>query len=220
MKITKYKITVQNKEGFGILVYQDGAFKSFLTEVKPPFTDKQLNWILSRIPALELMLTESLVLKSKGTLNVVPYGETSSTNSNEITPANRVITLFCDLYKENLGVAYKVSPADAGKIKALSTTTEIEWLKLLTTYFDSNTFVFKLKSIGNMVKYWNELRAETFGTKAPVKVIYPLPYDHLFFVTLDMKGQQEYWDHLRKNGYVFEKNEGRNSKWVKKQTLI
>jgi hypothetical protein len=95
---------------------------------------------------------------------------------------------------------------------------------MLTTYFDSENFLFVNKwSIGNLVKYINELRVEAFGVVAQPKKKFPLPYDHLFFVKLDMSGQQEYWAYLRENGYVWTPNVGRNvkgGKWVKKEDLV
>lgn len=70
MKFNKYILRIKGIHGSAILVYQDGDFKSFLTEVKPPFTAQQLKWLLAHIPAKELMLTEQLVLKAKGAIEV------------------------------------------------------------------------------------------------------------------------------------------------------
>lgn len=215
MKLTKYKITVENLTGFALVVYQDGLFKSFLTDVKPPFNNLQLNWILSKIPANEVMLAEQLVIKGKGkiTLENLSAEPVIKGDGND-----SFIALFCDLFKEKTNVNYKVSAADAGKVKYLALKRE-EWLRMLTTYFDSENFLFVNKwSIGNLVKYINELRVEAFGVVAQPKKKFPLPYDHLFFVKLDMAGQQEYWAYLRENGYVWTPNVGRNAsggKWVK-----
>lgn len=197
--------------GTAVLVYENGCFKSFLADVKPPFTEAQMRWLMQRVPAQELMLTERLVLSSKGTISIENLSDKAITGDGN----NTLIAMFCNFFLEKTSVGYKVSASDAGKIKNLGLKRE-EWLPLLTTYFDSENFLFKNKwSIANMVKYINELRIEAFGVVAPPKKTFPLPYDHLFFVKLDMTGQQEYWAYLRDNGYRWEANEGRSGKWVK-----
>lgn len=202
-------------QGSAIIVYQDGDFKSFLTEIKPPFTDVQLKWMLAHIPANELMIAEQLVLKGKGKISIESLLNSSPEQKGAYATANEKITLFCALYFEKVGVSYKVSSADAGKIKQLGAKPE-EWLNLLTTYFDSDNFLFKAKySISNLVKYFNELRAEAFGDVKPIKKKYPIPYDHLVFVKLAPSEQQYYWQQLRDAGYVWDVNASRNGKWVK-----
>lgn len=205
----KYRATITGLQGDAVIIYDKKVFKSVLISFEPVFTEEQLNWFLRHIPVDELMLTERLVLAAKGKINLDKVQEPAS-------GSNRLIAFFCDLYKEKTGLAYKVSGSDAGKVKKLSVTDQ-EWTILVTTYFDSKNFLFVNKwSLANLIKYWNELRVEAFGNKKAEVKNYPLPYDHLFFVKLDMKGQQEYWEYLRQNGYKYEVNEGRIGKWVKK----
>jgi hypothetical protein len=216
MKLSKYRITVQKLDGFALVVYQDGLFKSFLTDVKPPFNQQQLKWILSHIPANEIMLAEHLIFKAKGMIELEKLGTKDATAGEG---KNNFIALFCDKFKEKTTIIYKVSAADAGKIKVLPIKRE-EWLPLLKTYFESTNFLFINKwSIANLVKYYNELRLETFAD-LKTKKNYPLPYDHLFFTKLDMEGQKEYWAHLRENGYKWDANASRNGKWVKEDGMF
>lgn len=205
----KYKITITGLQGNATIVYYNEVFKSLLLDFEPHFDNRQLVWFLHHIPNKELMLAENLVLAAKGKITLEKLEDPAQPG------ANRMIAFFCDLYKEKTGIAYKVSPADAGKIKKLSITDK-DWLILVTTYYDSKNFLFVNKwSIANIIKYWNELRVEAFGVKQPVVKTFPLPYDHEFYSKLNQDEQKAYWVYLRANGYKWDVNASRNGKWVK-----
>lgn len=212
MKLSKYRVTVAGFEGCALIVYENGSFKSFLTDVKPPFNQTQLNWLLSRLPDQEMMLAETLIIQAgrKMTVELV-------TNSGKL-PANQVIALFCDYYYIKNKIKYKATKAYGGKLNSLN-ENEHDWQRLLHGYFNSSNFLFKNKySIANLVKYWNELRAEVFGK--PVMKEFTLPYSHSLFVQLDTNDQRAYWKFLRENGYEFKKDHRGKGEWVLKEGFI
>lgn len=119
----------------------------------------------------------------------------------EKAPDNKV-ALWCRLYKEYKGVAYKVSGADAGKMKRLNVTEE-----LLRWYLDeaklpqnSTTWLWRGKqSIGNLSHYWNEVNT---ARTTPAASKHPNTYDRDYERKLTGEGITEYRKHLRSLGLV------------------
>lgn len=131
------------------------------------------------------------------------------------TPPNERIALFCRMYKEHHdGLAYKVTKADAGKIKHVAVNEP-----LLRHYFTSDNFLFKGKhSIGNLVRYYNELRAEMHGGASTADRSFPNHYDRAFEKALDGAGITAYRKHLRSLGLVpVTDRSGRITDWMKDQ---
>ena len=213
MKISKYRLTTAGREGSAILVYENGYFKSLLNEFKPCLNDSALNYILNLIPADEASINDILVNRLTAKSKLEKLGD------DAVLPVNQAIALFCDYYQAKTKVQYRVSKADAGKMSVLK-QKGTEWQKIFQVYFDSQDFLFKNKwSISNLVKYWNELRLEVYGTKSVPTRNYPIPYSHAFFLELDVNEQREYWKHLRMNGYEFKGSGVRGGEWVKKEGL-
>ena len=129
--------------------------------------------------------------------------------SPTITSHNK-IKAFCTAYKERIGAAYKVSPADSGKIKHVEITDH-----LLTVYFGSVNFIFRNKSIANYVKYYNELRAEASGNVYN-GIRLPDTYSPAFEV--ECKGDKgmlsAYYKHLRQLGYIQQPVQGKGLIWI------
>jgi len=111
------------------------------------------------------------------------------------------IALFCKLYEEAKGVKYKVSGADSGKIKGISVNEA-----LLKFYLDDKRasgsvgWLWRTKqSIGNLVRYYNEVRA---AMVAPDASKWPNSYDREFEKKLDGAGITAYRLHLKSLGLV------------------
>lgn len=123
-------------------------------------------------------------------------------------PANEQIALFCRLYENRTGVKYKVSPADAGKMKGLKLSNE-----LLECYFASENFLFKNKySIANLAKYYNELRVELANRG---KSHHPNYWDASYEAKLKTEELPGYWAHLRSLGLEAKKDRtGKTIGWI------
>jgi hypothetical protein len=148
---------------------------------------------------LELELRQPLLLNQYIKLmNEIPQYEKGIDVSNlkwERTLAtNERLSLFCRLYERQFGVKYQVSAADSGKMKKLSVDE-----KILEHYFRSDNFLFKGKhSVGNLNKYWNELRREYAAPETTSS--FPNKYDREYERKLSPQQVPEYWQHLRKLG--------------------
>lgn len=126
----------------------------------------------------------------------------------EMMPTNEKIALYCRLYEQKTGLKYKVSPADAGKMKGLKITYD-----LLVFYFASENFLFKNKySIGNLTKYYNELCVE-FANAGKSK--HPNSWSLEYENKLKGKELSDYWAHLRSLGLKPKKGRmGETIDWV------
>lgn len=117
------------------------------------------------------------------------------------------IALWCRLYKLHKGLPYRVSGADAGKMKNLQVTEA-----LLNWYLNDAKaakagaagFLWKGKqSIGNLAKYWNEVRT---AMVAPEPSPHPDHWDAKHYARLDGPGISAYFRHLRSLGLVPKKH--------------
>jgi hypothetical protein len=125
---------------------------------------------------------------------------------------NQKLAMFCAIYYEVKGLKYKVSAADAGKIKLVDFDAP-----LLRFYLKSDNFLFKGKqSVSNLVRYINELKAAfTAGPPAP-KSPHPDHYSPQYEKTLTGKATSDYWQHLRSLGLVPKKDRfGNTTDWIK-----
>ncbi len=172
--MSRYKISNPKIDGHIEALYEDGKITSFHFFLNAPMTFKQWITLLNLIPQEE----DKLVPTS---LTVERIAETKT---------NEKIALFCRMYRKYVGVAYTVSASDSGKIKLLGISEE-----LLNRYFGSENFLFKGKhSIGNLARYYNELRAEI---SAPAGKKYPNHYSRDYEKKLSSPELSEYWAHLR-----------------------
>lgn len=180
--------------------YLNGCLKLFKMELNQVLTAVQLNAISER---LKLANNEHEFIAAFTEIGLTPV---LSLKTNE------KIALFCKLYEVYVGVKYKVSPADSGKIKHIKLDQE-----LLLHYFTSDNFLFKDKySISNLVKYYNELLAEISKGKKGKYINY---WDEGFEAKLTPNELKEYWAHLRSLGLEARKEQrtGKTIDWVKKQ---
>lgn len=128
-------------------------------------------------------------------------------NTIEVPQAqNDKIAMFCNGYKEITGLSYKVSRADAGKIKELPLE-----LPLLNHYFRSENFLFKGKwSIANLAKYYNELRADMAGASK-----FPNFHDPKLEKKLEGEQLMKYHQHLKSIGWTQNYSQGGGQTWKK-----
>jgi hypothetical protein len=185
MSIKKHQLFSEKLKGFIVLVYENGLFKSLLCEFDNEMSKEQFSFLKQHIPLEE---TEIGRLSALG-LN--PKGKATM-------QTNEKIAAFCREYEKVLKIKYKVSPSDAGKLKLVKIDEE-----LLQVYFTSTNFIFKNKSIGNLVKYYNELRAEAEAQKTNGGISFPNIPDAKFEKNLKPYQVPEYWKHLRSLGYLF-----------------
>lgn len=128
--------------------------------------------------------------------------------------ANDRIALFCSKYSQKIGLKYKISKADAGKMKDLViSTNELE--KVLEIYFNCTEWWAKQKSISNFIKHFNELTVLAAGITTSK---YPNEWDKEFESKLKNNELTEYWAHLRNLGYEPIKRGGYTIKWEKKMS--
>ena len=146
----------------------------------------------------------------------IPYSENDLKQLEKIgfkiskaVPSNQKIALFCRFYEQYKKIKYKVSPSDSGKIKGVKIDDA-----MLTIYFQSESFIFKGKqSIANLVKYYNELRAEI---AAGGKGKHPNGWDNEYFKKLPANEYGAYWEHLRSLGLKPHKDgRGNTVDWIK-----
>lgn len=177
MKST-YELTSKARAGSLKLTYEEGLLTGFEISFKPAVEREKHIKLFSTMPVLEpdLKMLEGLGLE------IV-----------QATPSNEKLALFCRMYEKHKGIKYKVSAADSGKIKTISMTEEI-----LQYYFKSENFLFKGKhSIANLVKYWNELRADMAGQG---KSKFPDEWQPELIKKLTPQETIHYYSHLRSLG--------------------
>lgn len=177
---TTYKLTSDKLDGHLKVVYDKGLLKAFQIEVKNELTPKQYGVFLSTLSFSETRVRD---FEAIGLRVMLEAGD--RTNSK--------ISIFCRLYERYIGVKYKVSRADAGKMKHIKVDEP-----MLVHYFQSTNFLFSGKwSISNLVKYYNELLAEIARQGKPQ---YPSGWDAAFAAKLQGTELSAYWGHLRELG--------------------
>lgn len=189
--ISKYQLFSEKLEGFIVLVYENGHFKSLVCEFGREMDKDQFSKLKQHIPLLEAEVGKLSVL------GLLPKGKAP-------LKTNEKIAAFCRFYEEHLKIKYKVSPSDSGKLKLVKVDED-----LLKVYFTSANFIFKNKSIGNLVKYYNELRAEAQTLKNG-GLAFPNIHDPKFEKDLKPFQVPLYWKHLRSLGFQFQ-----NGQWKK-----
>lgn len=174
---TTYKLTSDKLDGHLEVAYEKGLLKEFKIECEDVLTPQQYGVFLGTLPH-----SEERVKDFEGIgLQVVPVA---------IDKTNDKIALFCRLYERFIGVKYKASRADGGKIKSIKVDEP-----MLRHYFASTNFLFKGKhSVSNLVRYYNELLAEIANYGKPS---FPNGWDANFAAKLQGPELTAYWAHLR-----------------------
>ena len=174
---TTYKLTSDKLDGHLEVAYEEGLLKRFEIAVKAELTEAQYGRFIGTLHPHEERVRD---FEGIG-LQVVPVA---------IDKTNDKIALFCRLYERFVGVKYKVSRADAGKMKLIKVDEG-----MLRHYFASTNFLFKGKySIANLVKYYNELQAEIANYGKPS---FPNGWDVNFAAKLSGSEVSAYYAHLR-----------------------
>ncbi|MEZ2337668.1 hypothetical protein AB6735_18625 [Mucilaginibacter sp. RCC_168] len=195
--MSNYTLTSDRLNGHIELQYKEGLLTCILIAVKEPLNERQFNSIVSSVTQKESDIQQLLTL---------------GLNITETLPTNKKIDLFCRLYEFYKKVKYIVHPADTGKIKLIRIDEP-----MLTAYFTSDNFIFKNKhSISNLVRYYNELRAEIAQGSSSK---HPNHWSKTHEVGLDEAGLREYWAHLRGLGLTPVRDRvGNVTDWIPNQT--
>ena len=179
---TTYELTSKSREGSAKVTFEDGILIGFEMEFKPALNAEKTHQLLRALPASDINLHHLTLLGLELKRIATPKAP------------NEKLALFCRIYEKHKGIKYKVSAAESGKIKQINPTEE-----QLHAYFRSDNFLFKGKqSISNLVKYWNEFRAELAGQGASKK--YPDEWQPELVKKLSPPEYMEYQKHLRSLG--------------------
>jgi len=195
--MTNYTISSPKLKGHLEIQYNEGVLTIVKMVIKEPLNEVQFRAFMNALPQYEADLNKLEMLNLSVILD---------------KPANEKLGLFCKLYEVFKGIKYKVSPADSGKIKLIKVDEDI-----LVFYFNSSHFLFKGKhSIGNLVKYYNELMSHFIQSQKPQGINYPDHFEQAFQNKLTSKELPAYWAHLRTLGLVPKKDRvGATIDWVK-----
>lgn len=176
---TTYELTSKARQGSAKVTYEEGNLISLEISFKPALDAIKTDFLLKAIPPQDHGLFNHLEL----------MGLTVTKQSGP----NEKLALFCRVYEKHKGIKYKVSAADSGKIKQINPTEE-----QLHAYFRSENFLFKGKqSIANLVKYWNEFRADQAGQGASK---FPDEWNPDLIKKLSPQETVNYYKHLRSIG--------------------
>ncbi|WP_106566475.1 hypothetical protein [Cecembia rubra] len=175
---TVYRLSSTKLKGHFLVSFEQGRLTGFEMAFKNGITDYLYDRFLSALPILEEFIGryESMGLKVE-----------------RVAAPNEKIAIFCRIYEQHVGIKYKVIGADAGKIKHVQLDEA-----LLHHYFRSDNFLWKGKySISNLVRYYNELRAE-MATGGRQK--HPDEWDASYCTKLKADQLSDYYRHLRSRG--------------------
>jgi hypothetical protein len=128
-------------------------------------------------------------------------GYTVTVTEPDLTVSQR-IALWCQLWKQYKGTAYRVMPSDAGKMRHLKLDAA-----MLHYYLNDDAlpavgapwYWRGKQSISNLVKYQNEVRA---SMSAPAPSRHPNHWSQEHLRKLDGAGITEYHRHLKGLGLV------------------
>lgn len=175
---TTYELTSKARAGSAKLTYEEGVLIGLEIAFKPALDATKTDQLIRAIPTQPDNLAH---LRHMG-LEV-----------KQLAAPNEKLALFCRVYEKHKGIKYKVSAADSGKIKQINPTEE-----QLHAYFRSENFLFKGKqSIANLVKYWNEFRADQAGQGASK---FPNDWQPELIKKLSPQETVQYYKHLRDLG--------------------
>src|SRR5690606_31332843 len=174
---TTYRLTSAKLSGHLAASFEEGLLKEFKIDCHTDLTPQQYGVFLGTLPH-----TEERVKDFEGVgLQVVPVA---------IDKTNDKVALFCRLYERFIGVKYKASRQDGGKMKLIKVDEP-----MLRHYFSSTNFLFKGKhSVSNLVRYYNELQAEIANYGKPS---FPNGWDANFAAKLSGSEVSAYYAHLR-----------------------
>lgn len=191
-----YILTSNRLNGHIEAQYTDGIINAVKTALKEPLNEKQFEAFTDKVPMYEKDLPQ---LKLIGL------------HAHKEAGPNEKIALFCRLYEQHKRIKYIVSAADSGKIKLVKIDEP-----MLLHYFSSDNFLFKGKqSIANLVKNYNELRADiAAGSKSK----FPGHFSKEYQDKLKPSELKHYWSHLRSLGLEPQKDRfGVVTDWIRKQ---
>lgn len=189
-----YILTSKRLTGHIEVQYTDGILTAVKTLLKDPLNEAQFQAFKDKVPMMEQDLTQLKLIGLQAEKEAGP---------------NAKLALFCRLYQKHKGVKYEVSRADSGKVKLVKFDEP-----MLEHYFASDNFLFKGKQcISNLVKYYNELRADM---ATPKKSKYPDHYSKEFENRLKDGEHKLYWAHLRSLGMIAKKDQvGNTIDWIR-----
>lgn len=121
------------------------------------------------------------------------------------------IALFCSFYQKYIGIKYKPTGADAGKVKGVAMDDE-----MLAFYFESHDFKVREKSIGNYVKYYNWIRQMFANPQLFATAKFINEWDEEYARKLSPKDFTEYRQHLVKLGWMVNTRPGQKEHWTLK----
>lgn len=198
--MNSYKLTSDKIMGEIELQYDKGRLNLVKITVKLDLNTVQFCSLMSTIPQYE-----DNIDKLQG-LNLVVIKEASS---------NEKIGTFCRFYEQHVGLKYKVTRMDSGKIKHVKLTDE-----MLTVYFTCTNTLFKGKySISNLVNFYNELLVEVKNAGKP-KSAHPDHWNPTYHATLSPAQCGAYYTHLHALGLKPLKDSRGNIKdWIKQQRI-
>ncbi len=135
--INKYKIEV-----FGLVVeleFMAGSLKSIT--FKEPANDSNAMRLFAHLHGAEADIIKRLE-QIDGKVSKI-----------KIQSQQQKIALWCELYKMQYGIAYKVTRADAGRVKNIELTQE-----LITAFFKSKEWYANEKTIGRYSTNYNDIK--------------------------------------------------------------
>jgi hypothetical protein len=192
MLLKKYIITSEKFEGFLIMTYQDGLFKSCINEIKTPIKREVWDSFRINMPFREELLKG---LQHHG-LKVCEKEYDLSSMEEQEKPGYERVKLFCQIFEEMKGRKYKVYAGEGKKIQLVPVTEAI-----IRYYFRSTNFLWHTKwSISNLVKFWNELQTEMAEGKPAMR--FPDYYSPEYVAQLLPAQVPYYHQHLIKKGLI------------------
>jgi hypothetical protein len=188
--MNSYKLTSDKIVGNIELQYDNGRLNLIKITVKLDLNAVQFRSLMATIPQYEADIE-----------NLQDLNLTVSKDA----PSNEKIGMFCRSYEQHVGIKYKVTRMDSGKIKHVKLNDEI-----LTVYFTCTNSLFKGKySISNLVNFYNELLVEVKNAGKP-KSQHPDTWNQAYYNTLSPPKATAYFAHLRSLGFVAKKDTSHN----------
>ncbi|HMR18388.1 MAG TPA: hypothetical protein PKA53_03730 [Sphingobacterium sp.] len=189
-----YKLTTSKLDGYIQVTYFNSYLIGLEINIKQPMSQFQFDSFIRLLP-YDLDLDKFRLLG----LHVEEIKEMA---------ANKKIALFCTMYEKHVGIKYKASRQDGGKIKGIKVDEQV-----LTHYFSSQNWTFHGKwSVSNLVRYYNELLQEIASKGKPK---HPDTWSQEYANKLAPADLSGYWKHLRGLGLKPVKDSVGNVKdWV------